>query len=115
MLQANNAPVAGASYDIIANTTNPLKVIFSDSKSLSGTGTVLATANPRGSCQRIFASGLGKKDGTYMLSVLGEDIPVYCALKFSNENFYDYVVDGDFENPLASNWNSALKTTLTSK
>jgi prepilin-type N-terminal cleavage/methylation domain-containing protein len=104
VLKSDNSPITGTEYDIILNTSESLKVVFSDRTALSGTWNAFATANPRWSCKRLFESGAWKKDGAYTLLISGREVPVYCHMSYLDKNFYDYIVDGDFEDQNGTNW-----------
>jgi prepilin-type N-terminal cleavage/methylation domain-containing protein len=104
VLKTDNSPIEWMSYDIILNTTESLKVILSDKNSITGTWNIFSTVSPRWSCKRLFESGEWKKDGEYMLLISGVEVPVYCNMSYLDKNFYEHIVDGDFEDPNGTNW-----------
>ena len=102
-VNATNTP----SVDIL-NTTQTYLAYIDETTKVEGTWESLYQVNPNYDCARIFEDS-SKPSGTYMINPKWIEIQVYCHRKYPTRTFYDYLVDGDFEDPTATVWDNSKK------
>ena len=102
-VNATNTP----SVDIL-NTTQTYLAYIDETTKVEGTWDSLYQVNPNYDCARIFEDS-SKPSGTYIINPRWEDIQVYCHRDYPDRTFYDYLVDGDFEETWVEVWDNSKK------
>ena len=102
-VNATNTP----SVDIL-NTTDTYLAYIDETTKVEWSWESLYQVNPNYDCARIFEDS-SKPSGTYMINPKWEEIQVYCHRKYPTRTFYDYLVDGDFEDPTGTVWDNSHK------
>ena len=91
----------------IVHTSENYKVYFSTNNYLEWDKEQLMFASPTASCKRIFETTSNYSwNGEYIINPRWEDQYVYCHSDFLETNFYDYIVDWDFEVNTSENWDT---------
>lgn len=104
-VNATNTPTVD-----ILNTTQTYLAYIDHSTKVEGTGESLYQMNPNYDCARIFEDST-KASWEYIINPKWQDIQVYCHRNYPDRTFYDYFVDGNFEDSTSTVWESDHKTT----